>query len=85
MLPHWFWRVRFRTSDGGGETLVVAPHPAGAKRSVAGSIGIVSFESVVPKERVSQAMAKQRFDGYYPSVREALTAGQSAVGRLRGD
>lgn len=75
MFPHWFWRVRFRTSNGSGETLVVAPHPAGAKKSVIGSIDITTFESVVPKERVPQAMAEQRFGGYYPSVRGALTTG----------
>ncbi|WP_273835101.1 hypothetical protein [Halococcus sp. PRR34] len=79
-LPHWFWCVRFQSSSGGGETLVVAPHPAAAKQSVAAGIDIVAFGGVEPRERVPQSMAEQRFDGYYPGVRAALDAGHSAVG-----
>ena len=73
-LPYWFWEVRFRTSAGGGETLVVAPHPAGAKQSIAASIeGVTAFESVEPHGRVSTTEAEQRFAGYYPGVRTAIS------------
>jgi hypothetical protein len=83
-LPHWFWRVRFRTADGGGETLVVAPHRAAAKQSVTAAIRtITAYESAEPGERVPSAMAAQRFDGYYPGVRRTLSAGRSAVRELR--
>lgn len=81
-LPYWFWCVRFRTSDGGGETLVVAPHPAGAKQSVTSMVGnIIIYESVEPLGRVPITMADQRFDGYYPGVRSVLAAGRTTFRR----
>ena len=75
MLPHWFWCVRFRTADGDGETLVVAPHRAAAKLAIATSPeDVLAYESVEPRENVSGRLAAQRFDGYYPGVRAAITA-----------
>lgn len=80
MLPHWFWRVRFRTPDGGGETLVVAPHRAAAKQAIATPAGhVTAYESTAPGERVPPSMAAQRFDGYYPGVRAVLDAGRSPL------
>lgn len=84
MLPCWFWRVHFCTPDGGGETLVVAPHPAGAKQSIASGVEIVTtFDNVEPLKRVSPSIAAQSFDGYYPGVRRMLSAGRTAVRGLR--
>lgn len=79
MLPHWFWRVRFRTADGPGETLVVAPHRAAAKQSIGTPARrVTTYESTEPRERVEDKLATQHFTGYYPGVREAITA-------IRGD
>ena len=73
MLPHWFWRVRYRTAEGGGETLVVAPHPAGAKKAI-GILpaDVTAYEDVEPSTRVSDGVAGQHFDGYYPHIRQAM-------------
>ena len=80
MLPHWFWRVRFRTADGPGETLVVAPHRAAAKQAIATPPArVTAYESTEPREFVSEGVARQRFNGYYPGVRAALSAGRKAV------
>ena len=81
MLPQWFWRVRFRTADNAGETLVVAPHRAAAKQAIATPAArVTAYESAEPRERVPASVADQRFGGYYPGVRAALDAGHSAVG-----
>ena len=81
MLPHWLWRVRFRMPDSGGETLVVAPHPAAAKKAIATPPkDVAAYESVEPGKRIADDVAAQRFDGYYPGVRAALDAGRTAVG-----
>lgn len=69
MLPHWFWLVQFYTPEGGGETLVVAPHRAAAKKSIASSVSIVEYESVEPTHQVSDWVAAQHFDGYFPTTR----------------
>jgi allantoicase len=85
-LPQWFWRVRFRTPDGGGETLVVAPHRAAAKQAIATPAArVTAYESTTPGERVVDGLATQRFAGYYPSVRRALDAGRTAVRNRLGD
>lgn len=82
-LPHWFWRVRFRTTNGDGETLVVAPHRAAAKQAIATQpADVTTYESVTPGTRVTDGMATQHFAGYYPSVRAALRAGRTAIARL---
>jgi hypothetical protein len=74
-LPHWFWRVRFRTADGGGETLVVAPHRAAAKQAIATQPeDVTTYESTTPGKRVSDRMTAQRFAGYYPRARSAIAA-----------
>lgn len=79
-LPHWFWRVRFRTREGGGETLVVAPHRAAAKQAIAAPAERVTmYESTTPGERVPATVAKQRFGGYYPRARTAIDAGRTAI------
>lgn len=73
MLPHWFWRVRFRTANGGGETIVVAPHRAAAKQAIGTPTDrVTAYESTEPRERVSNDLATQQFEGYYPGVRTAL-------------
>lgn len=83
MLPQWFWCVRFRTADGGGETFVVAPHRAGAKQTIATPAArVTAYENVTPGERVTDRMATQCFHGYYPGVRAALRAGRTVVGRF---
>lgn len=85
-LPHWFWRVRFRASDGSGETLVVAPHRAAAKQAIATPTERVTvYESTDPRERVTDAMATQRFGGYYPGVRAAVNVSREALGGLWAD
>jgi len=74
MLPHWFWRVRFQTPDSSGETIVVAPHRAAAKKSIAASIRDVTvFESAESQQFVASSVAAQRFNGYYPRVKSAIT------------
>lgn len=80
MLPHWLWRVRFQTADSGGETIVVAPHPAAAKKAI-GTLpeDVTAYESTEPRERVSEKMAAQHFDGYYPRTRAAIDAGRTAI------
>ncbi|GAA0455908.1 hypothetical protein MUK72_13665 [Halococcus dombrowskii] len=79
-LPHWFWCVRFRTSNGGGETYVVAPHRAGAKQAIATPAErVMAYESVAPHERIPPSMAAQSFDGYYPRTRAAIDAGRMAI------
>lgn len=81
-LPQWFWRVRFRTREGGGETLVVAPHRTAAKQAIATPPArVTAYESAEPGVRVPSAVATQHFDGYYPGVRTALDAGRTAVRR----
>lgn len=86
MLPQWFWCVRFRTINGSGETLVVAPHRASAKRSIGTpSEDITAYESTEPYVRVSKSVVTQRFGGYYPHVRAALNAGREAIDKLRGN
>jgi hypothetical protein len=79
-LPHWFWRVRFRTPAGGGETLVVAPHRAAAKQAIATPTErVTAYESTEPRERVPPSMAAQRFGGYYPGIRAAVDAGHELL------
>lgn len=81
-LPQWFWRVRFRTREGGGETIVVAPHRAAAKQAIATPPArVTAYESTTPGARVPETVAAQRFVGYYPGIRRALDAGLTAVGR----
>jgi len=74
MLPSWFWTVRYRTPAGGGETTVVAPHPAGAKQTIDREIHVLAFESVAAGDRVPEDVAAQRFGGYYPNVQSAVDA-----------
>lgn len=75
MFPHWFWCVRFRTADGPGETLVVAPHRAAAKQAIGTPPACVTaYESADPGDRVADGVAAQDFDGYYPGLRAALSA-----------
>ena len=75
MLPQWIWCVRFRASEGGGETHVVAPHRAAAKQAIATPPERVTvYESTEPTTHVSDRLATQRFDGYYPGVRAAIAA-----------
>jgi hypothetical protein len=82
-LPYWFWRVRFRTTDGPSESIVVAPHRAAAKRAIATPAArVTAYESTTPGERIPRAMATQRFGGYYPGVRAVFRAGRMALGRL---
>lgn len=73
MFPHWFWRVRYRTVDGGGETIVVAPHRAAAKQAIATPPArVTAYESATPSAHVPPTVATQHFDGYYPGVRAAI-------------
>lgn len=73
-LPQWFWRIRFRTREGSGETLVVAPHRAAAKQAIATPPArVTAYESATPGESVPRAMAAQCFAGYYPGARAALS------------
>jgi hypothetical protein len=65
-----------------GETFVAAPHPAGAKLSVAASIEtITAYEEVKPLDPVPLATAEQRFDGYYPRVQSSLSALRTAISK----
>lgn len=81
MFPNWFWRVRYRTANGGGETLVVAPHRAAAKQAIATPPDrVTAYESTEPGRRVADEVAAQSFSGYYPGVRAALSAAGSGRG-----
>lgn len=85
MFPHWFWCVRYRTANGGGETLVVAPHRAAAKQAIATPPDrVTAYESTEPGRRVADEVAAQSFSGYYPGVRAAVAAGCTTLGGLRG-
>jgi hypothetical protein len=71
--------------DASGETLVAAPHPAGAKLSVAASIETVTtYEDIKPLGHLPPALTEQRFDGYYPHIQTALSTMRTAV-RKQGE
>lgn len=86
--PFWIWTVRFKTSDTTGESMVIATHPAAAKRSVAAGLAdIETFERPRAEARVPPAVANQHFDGYAPRLRrvvDSITTVRSTVA-LRGD
>lgn len=69
MFPHWLCRSRFRTPKKGGETYVVAPHQAPANQGIISLNAVLAYESGDFRERVTRAMATQRFNGYYQFVR----------------
>lgn len=79
-IPYWHWRIRYRTSDGGCETGVVAPHPAGAKQAITAFISTpIEFDAIESQDRVPADDAGRHFAGYYPRFRVAIDAWHTAI------